>query len=101
MPLPTELPPYHSPRPEDLPKDPTALLSLRVPTDAEVYIGEDKSLQKGSYRMFKTPPIPPGESRPYQFKVRWTENGKPVERTRKVELHAGQVLKFDFVDEDR
>jgi uncharacterized protein (TIGR03000 family) len=88
-------------RPMPPPRDLTALLSLRVPRAAEVFINDDKSPQTGSYRMFVTPPLPPGETKTYYVKIRWTQDGKTIERSKKIELHSGEVLRYDYLEDER
>jgi uncharacterized protein (TIGR03000 family) len=85
--------PYIPPPPREAP----ALMSFEVPRDAEIYIDGGKSIQTGVYRSFTTPPIQPGKVETHEIKVRWMVKGKPVERTRKVELHPGDVLTFDYL----
>jgi uncharacterized protein (TIGR03000 family) len=74
-----------------------ALLRLRVPADAEVWISGDPTTQRGELRRFVTPPLEAGKNQGYTIRARWTEDGKAVERTEVVRVHPGDRLTVDFL----
>jgi uncharacterized protein (TIGR03000 family) len=83
-----------------------ATIDVRVPPDAQVWFDGDPTSQRGSDRVFSSPPLEPGKTYHYNVRVRFTQNGQPVERTRRVEVRAGQRTNVDFnqdqgVDRDR
>jgi len=78
------------------PSDNTASVGVRVPSDAEVWFNGDPTKQKGEEREFATPPLAPGGDYQYEVRARWTENGKPVDQTRTVVVHANARSEVDF-----
>jgi uncharacterized protein (TIGR03000 family) len=96
-----ELPVYRSPRLPSPPRQGPAYLTVRVWPDAEVLLDGRKVSQRGMVRAFATPPLRPGEKHSLDLTVRWTEDGKPVERKRKVELTPGTSVRLDFIEEPR
>jgi uncharacterized protein (TIGR03000 family) len=82
------------------PRD-TALVNVRVPTrDAQVWIEGKKTQQQGTWREFVSPPLDPSKSYTYDVRARWTENGREVERTETVPVHANDVATVDFTSGD-
>ncbi len=73
-----------------------AVIDLRVPADAQVWFDGDPTNQRGPDRVFTSPALDPGKTYHYDVKARWTENGRPVERTRRVDVRAGQRTTVDF-----
>jgi uncharacterized protein (TIGR03000 family) len=73
-----------------------AVIDLQVPADAQVWFDGDATNQRGTNRLFTSPPLGPGKAYHYDVKARWTENGRPVERTRRVDVRAGQHTTVDF-----
>src|SRR5262245_11779316 len=53
-----------------------ATIRVRVPADAEVWFGLEKTTQTGPERTFQSPPVPPGRSYVYSVRARWVEGGK-------------------------
>jgi uncharacterized protein (TIGR03000 family) len=78
-----------------------ALVSVRVPADAEVFFDGDKTQQKGSYRLFVSPPLHADNSYNYKIRAHWKENGKDVDQTRTVPIHAGDRITVNFIDKAR
>jgi uncharacterized protein (TIGR03000 family) len=82
-------------------QDPNAvLLNVRVPSNAQVWFDGENTQQRGDLRRFVSPPLDPGKTFTYEIKASWTENGRQVERTRKVHVRAGQRLNVDFMAND-
>lgn len=75
-----------------------AFLNVRVPTEnAEVWVGGEKTQQEGTWRQYVSPQLNPDKNYTYEVRARWTENGKPVEKTREVTVQANGVSTIDFV----
>jgi uncharacterized protein (TIGR03000 family) len=74
-----------------------ALINVRVPPDAEVWFDDQKTTQTGGFRSFISPSLNPNEDFVYTIRARWTENGRPVEKTRKLHVHAGDRLFANFM----
>jgi uncharacterized protein (TIGR03000 family) len=76
--------------------DHKAHIWLRVPKDATVWVDGVKTKQTGEARYFFSPPLTPGKKYTYQMRVRWKEDGKPVEKTRSIAVHAGANVRLDL-----
>jgi uncharacterized protein (TIGR03000 family) len=74
-----------------------AVLRVRVPTDAEVWVSGEATTQRGDMRRFITPPLEAGRNQGYTLRARWTEGGKAVERSEDVRVHPGDRLTVDFL----
>jgi uncharacterized protein (TIGR03000 family) len=70
----------------------TVLLRLRVPGDARVWLEDQATSQSGTDRSFVSPSLVPGREYVYHIRVQWDENGKAVERTHAVTVHAGDRI---------
>lgn len=84
------------PEPEVMPGA-SAILTIRVPADAEIWFNGCSTTQGGTLRRFVTPVLADEGIQSYDVRARWTENGKVVERTRRVDVRAGDRLTVDFV----
>ena len=59
------------------------MVHVRLPGDADLWFGGDKTSQTGSTREFVTPELKQDKDYIYTLKARWTDqDGEPVERTR-------------------
>jgi uncharacterized protein (TIGR03000 family) len=67
-----------------------------VPAGAEVLFNGKPTTLTGVERVFTTPALDPNKENYYELVVRWKEDGKPVERTRKVVVKPGEHVKVDF-----
>jgi uncharacterized protein (TIGR03000 family) len=76
----------------------TALIRVRVPADAEVSFNGEKSDQKGTERTFRTKPLQPDTINTFEVKASWKENDKPVERTQKVRVMAGEEVSVSLMN---
>jgi uncharacterized protein (TIGR03000 family) len=75
----------------------TALLRVHLPTDAKLFFGKTAATgQGGSMRLFRSPSLDPSSNYQYDLRAQWTENGRTVERTRTVPIHANDVVNVDF-----
>jgi uncharacterized protein (TIGR03000 family) len=91
----------HLPGGPHLPRsDNKAYIWLSVPTDAKVWFDGETTNQTGEIRHFYTPALTPGKEFVYSVRVRWTQNGKPVERTRRVTVRAKDRVHLDFLEHD-
>jgi uncharacterized protein (TIGR03000 family) len=75
-----------------------AVLRVHVAADAEVSIAGYRMGQRGSVRVFVTPPLEGGHHFTYDLQARWVENGREVVRTRTVPVYPGDRLTVDFVE---
>jgi uncharacterized protein (TIGR03000 family) len=74
-------------------------LVLKVPAAADVWFnGTKTAAQKKAVRHYTTPGLEPGQDYYYDIMVRWTENGRPVEQTRRVLVRAGDRLTLNLMD---
>lgn len=98
-----ERPSYYS---EDYagPKGPTkepskvAYIRVRVPTNAQLWINDEKRSQSGTIREFVTPALDPDAIYVYHVKARWTEEGGiNVEKTLRVRTISGTRVTVNFV----
>src|SRR5207249_2609270 len=69
----------------------TAHVDVQVPrADAEIWFEGTKTQQTGTFRQFESPPLTPGRDYTYEVRARWFDNGKEINRTRRVPVHAGE-----------
>jgi uncharacterized protein (TIGR03000 family) len=80
--------------------DNKAYIWLSVPADAQVWFDDDKTKQTGEFRHFYTVPLTPGKPHVYVLRIRWMKDGKPVERTRRITVHARDRIHLDFLEQD-
>jgi uncharacterized protein (TIGR03000 family) len=83
------------------PTDNTAMVHVRVPSNATVWFDGDRTQQSGTDRTFASPPLKPGNTYSYEVRARWMDNGKPVEETRTVKVRANETSNVDFMSEAR
>ena len=76
--------------------DNRVLVTVRVPPNAQVWFDDQKTNQTGTFRTFISPPVNPNGNFVYHIRDRWTENGQPVEKTRRIEVAAGDRLVVNF-----
>jgi uncharacterized protein (TIGR03000 family) len=70
-------------------------LTVKVPADAQVWLGSMQSGQTGAERHFSFPTLPQG-SNMFTVRATWTENGQPVTRDKQVDMKAGTNETVDF-----
>jgi uncharacterized protein (TIGR03000 family) len=71
-------------------------VNLSVPADAKIWFGGSPTNQTGTDRHFESPPLAAGQEYAYQIRVQWTQDGQDVSRTRRVIVHAGDVINLDL-----
>jgi uncharacterized protein (TIGR03000 family) len=76
--------------------DNTAQVEVRVATGAEVWFDGHATSQTGTDRSFSTPALEPRQDYEYEVRAHWSADGKPVDQTRKVTVHAGDHVVVDF-----
>jgi uncharacterized protein (TIGR03000 family) len=80
-----------------------AFVRLAVPPDAEVWFDgqqNQKTQQGGSDRLYVTPPLEPNKDYYYEVRAKFMENGQPVDRTKRVNVHAGDRADVSFMGGD-
>ena len=89
MPLANALPPA---------SDPTCIrVAMRLPAaDAVVTVNAAETKQKGTERVFQSPPLKEGQRYKYDVVARWTENGQSRAESRTVTATAGESVGVDF-----
>jgi uncharacterized protein (TIGR03000 family) len=80
-------------------QDRRAHVEVLVPQNAEVWFDDHKTQESGTDRFFVSPPVDPNSRYFYNIRARWTDNGRTVERTRKVSFQPGQQIRVDFMRE--
>jgi len=70
-----------------------ATMTVIVPTaDAQVWFEDAPTNQRGTARTFASPPLEAGYNYTYTIKTHWVDNGQPIDRTREVNIQAGQAI---------
>ena len=93
---------YQSFYPSETENPDVAYVRVAVPADADViFEGQrtEKTQQGGTDRLFVTPALEKDKTYYYEVKARWTENGKEVERTKRVNIHVGDRAVVNFMNE--
>jgi uncharacterized protein (TIGR03000 family) len=76
--------------------DNTVRLTVRVPPDAQVWFENTLTTQRGAERDFQSPQLTPGRDYTYDIRARWRQDGRDVDQTRHVTVHAGSQVNVDF-----
>ena len=80
---------------------PCMRVAVKMPSPtAELWIEKTEMTQKGTDRLFESPPLKDGETYRYTMIARWTENGTERAESRTVVGTAGQSFKVDFTIPD-
>jgi len=74
-----------------------AVFRVRVPADALVWFNDSKTEQTGAVRQFVSPRLAPVQAGVYDIRCRWEQNGRQMEQTRHVTVHAGDQLAINFL----
>ena len=77
--------------------DAAAIIRLRVPANAQVWLNGTATTLTGTLRPFIANSLEAGTDYSYEIRVRWTEAGKPVEQTRKVTFRSGDRLTLNLM----
>jgi uncharacterized protein (TIGR03000 family) len=81
------------------PEKKPAVLIVRLPADAELYVAGIKSTQTGASREFASPPLAPGKKFSYQVKAVWRKDGKEIVRLEKAIVRTGETTQVDLLTE--
>ncbi len=73
-----------------------ATIRVRLPSDADLWVGGVRTTSSGPSRVFMTPPLDSGKLYNYGLRARWVNNGVVVEQTRHVKVKAGGKAEVDF-----
>ncbi len=73
-----------------------ATIRVRLPSDADLWVGGVRTTSSGPSRVFMTPPLDSGKQYNYGLRARWVNNGVVVEQTRHVKVKAGGKAEVDF-----
>ncbi len=77
-------------------------VTVLVPAaDAQVWFENKLTTQRGTERLYESPPLAPNHSHTYTIKARWMENGKAVNQERQVNVQAGQNITVNFRENAR
>jgi uncharacterized protein (TIGR03000 family) len=74
-----------------------ACVEVRVPDSAQIWFDGQKTSQTGTERIFTSPGLESGQDYTYEVRACWTLDGKTVDQTRKVAVHAGNHVVVDFL----
>ena len=73
-----------------------ATIRMSVAGEARVWFDGAATSQTGADRTFVSPSLIPGREYVYHLRVQWNDNGKTVERTRDVTVHAGDRINLNI-----
>jgi uncharacterized protein (TIGR03000 family) len=76
--------------------DNRVLVTVRVPPNAQIWFDNQKTNEMGMIRSYISPPLNPTGNFVYVIRAHWTQNGQPVEKTRRIEVAAGDRLFVNF-----
>jgi uncharacterized protein (TIGR03000 family) len=89
---------YPAPPADDAPKAAPVTIDVKLPAEADLWIEGIKMKQSGELRTFISPKVEPGQRFVYDFRIRFTENGREITKTRTLIIYAGQHITVDFVN---
>ena len=69
---------------------------MRGPSDARIWFDGAKTSLTGRTREFTSPPLSPGREYIYRVRVEWMKDGRKVDESRSVTVHAGDRINLDF-----
>jgi uncharacterized protein (TIGR03000 family) len=97
-PLSNSVTPYNVPvPPPEWPAVAAARVTIRLPSDAKLWVDGKPTKQTGPVREFVTPPVlRAGLTYQYTFRAEWTHDGQPVIRERPVAVRATGSTDVDF-----
>jgi uncharacterized protein (TIGR03000 family) len=73
-------------------------VTVKMPTDAKLFVeGKPMSVKDGE-RTFVTPPLPTDREAQYSFKIEFTRDGETLTIAKKVNIRAGKATTVDFND---
>jgi uncharacterized protein (TIGR03000 family) len=88
------------PAAEEAPPPGAALVVVKLPAEAELWVDGAATRQGGSYRCFVTPPLEEGRPVLYTLRVRWRVKGAELCRVEEVQVRPGTVATVNFLTTD-
>ena len=88
------------PAEEEQPPADAALLIVKLPAEAELWINDARTSQEGSYRHFQTPTLPPDRDLTYTLKVNWRIKDAQLTRTERIQVRPGEKATVNFLNAD-
>jgi uncharacterized protein (TIGR03000 family) len=88
--------PGQSPRTETAITAMRVQIDVRVPADAEIWFGDVKTTQTGTFRRFVSPPVTPRYEYTYEVRARWHQDGREVFHSHRITFHAGENVNIAF-----
>jgi uncharacterized protein (TIGR03000 family) len=85
---------------EEVPPVDAALVIVKLPDDAELWIDDTRTAQEGSYRRFVTPALEPGHQFVYTLRVRWHIKDAELTRVEKARVERGKSVAVNFLTID-
>jgi uncharacterized protein (TIGR03000 family) len=77
-----------------------ALLIVKVPAEAEIWINDAKTAQGGSYRQFLTPPLPAAGDLWYTIRARWRIKDAELSRVEEIRVQRSGRFTVNFLTTD-
>jgi uncharacterized protein (TIGR03000 family) len=71
-------------------------IQVRVPADAKLFFDGAPTTQRGKVRTFESPPLDRAKEYEYELRATWQQDGRTVERTRRVPVRAGDRINVDL-----
>lgn len=75
----------------------SALITVHVPAQAEVWIDDRLMTETGNVRQFVTPALPPDQTVSYAVRARWQDREQQFDQTRKADVRGGDRVTIDFL----
>lgn len=79
----------------------SALLSVKVPTDAKVFVNDGPTTSAGVDREYISRDLEPGARYSYNVRAEFVRDGKPVTEEKTVRLTAGQTVSLNFTNDEK
>jgi uncharacterized protein (TIGR03000 family) len=73
-----------------------ATLVVDLPADSKLFVDDMPVEVTAGVQSFDTPALEPGQLYYYTVRVETRRDGKPVSESRRIIVHAGQVVRADF-----
>jgi uncharacterized protein (TIGR03000 family) len=74
-----------------------AIIEMTVPADAQIGFDGDETSQRGTLRLFRSPPLEPEHQyHYYNVRVRWTANGQKFDETICICVREGDHIKITY-----
>jgi uncharacterized protein (TIGR03000 family) len=74
-----------------------ALMQVRLPENAELWIADEKTQQTGTLRAFVTPELTDNQRGSYTLRAKWTNSdGQNMDQTRRIQVQPGAQVMVDF-----